>query len=254
MVGGAAPVPHVDLNKYGCGVNFTTDAAGVWDDERGHGTSGAGHARRHRHRPEPLPGCGDGGRDHQHQGHQGGQGHTGRRQRHVELDGKRHGLHVARARLRQPGPARDQHQRGELGGQPERERQLSRGSSTTGSGSNHQVYVVAAGNDGPNAGTIASPAVAKNALTVGSVLDNTFPDVGDISNISSRGPTGDGRMKPNVVAPWQLGDLGARGQHRRLRGRDGHHDRPPRTSPGSRPHSWSTIPTSRAAQRCSGLT
>jgi hypothetical protein len=39
------------------------------------------------------------------------------------------------------------------------------------------------------------------ALTVGNVLDNRFGDVGDISNTSSRGPTGDGRMKPNVVAP-----------------------------------------------------
>ncbi len=70
-----------------------------------------------------------------------------------------------------------------------------------------QLYVVAADNQGPNPGTIGRPGVAKNALTVGSVLD--FGDQtlgvtpGDISFRSSRGPTGDGRMKPNVVAPGQ---------------------------------------------------
>ncbi|RPH31841.1 MAG: hypothetical protein EHM90_06975, partial [Chloroflexi bacterium] len=45
------------------------------------------------------------------------------------------------------------------------------------------------------------PAVAKNALTVGNVSDHGYMLVGDIVNGSSRGPTGDGRMKPNVVAP-----------------------------------------------------
>jgi len=72
---------------------------------------------------------------------------------------------------------------------------------------NHrQLYVVAADNRGKDgAGTVGRPGVAKNALTVGSVLD--FGDQtlgvspGDISFTSSRGPTGDGRMKPNVVAP-----------------------------------------------------
>ena len=38
MLGSAAAVPHVDLNKYGCGRNFTSDAAGVWNDQNGHGT------------------------------------------------------------------------------------------------------------------------------------------------------------------------------------------------------------------------
>ena len=33
MLGG-----HLDLNKNGCGANFTTDAAGVWNDQNGHGT------------------------------------------------------------------------------------------------------------------------------------------------------------------------------------------------------------------------
>jgi hypothetical protein len=68
---------------------------------------------------------------------------------------------------------------------------------------NRQLYVVAAGNEGPAGGTVRSPGVAKNALTVGNVLDHSYTWVGDIANASSRGPTGDQRMKPNVVAPGQ---------------------------------------------------
>jgi subtilisin family serine protease len=64
-----------------------------------------------------------------------------------------------------------------------------------------QAYVVAAGNEGPGAQTIRSPGVAKNALTVGNVYDNGYLTVGDVTASSSRGPTGDNRMKPNLVAP-----------------------------------------------------
>jgi Subtilase family len=51
MVGSAAATMHQDLNKNGCGINFTTDAAGVWNDQNGHGThvlatiSGTGTAK-----------------------------------------------------------------------------------------------------------------------------------------------------------------------------------------------------------------
>jgi subtilisin family serine protease len=38
MMGEAAPLMHVDLKKEGCGGNFTTDAAHVWNDQDGHGT------------------------------------------------------------------------------------------------------------------------------------------------------------------------------------------------------------------------
>lgn len=62
-----------------------------------------------------------------------------------------------------------------------------------------QVYVYCAGNDGPGSSTIWQEASAKNALTVGNVLP--FPSVGMINDGSSRGPTGDGRWKPNVAAP-----------------------------------------------------
>jgi hypothetical protein len=66
-----------------------------------------------------------------------------------------------------------------------------------------QAYVVGAGNEGPGQ-TIRQPGVAKNALTVGSVLDRQYLSVGDIFTTSSRGPTGDGRMKPNLVAPGNM--------------------------------------------------
>jgi subtilisin family serine protease len=63
-----------------------------------------------------------------------------------------------------------------------------------------QMYVFAAGNEGPTASSCREQATAKNALTVGSVLDNGLLS-GEMSNSSSRGPTGDGRWKPNVCAP-----------------------------------------------------
>ena len=71
-----------------------------------------------------------------------------------------------------------------------------------------QTWVVAAGNYGFHEGrytpeSVGAPAVAKNALTVGSVLDDG-PAVGDRAATSSVGLTGDQRLKPNVVAPGQF--------------------------------------------------
>ena len=63
-----------------------------------------------------------------------------------------------------------------------------------------QAYVFAAGNEGPTSSSCREQATAKNALTVGSVMDWST-DPGDLANNSSRGPTGDGRWKPNVCAP-----------------------------------------------------
>ncbi|MFP6640317.1 MAG: S8 family serine peptidase, partial [Myxococcota bacterium] len=69
-----------------------------------------------------------------------------------------------------------------------------------------QQYVFAAGNDGPGSvGTIAIPAAAKNVLAVGNAQpyettagDNTL---GNPAITSSRGPTSDGRIKPELLAP-----------------------------------------------------
>ena len=63
-----------------------------------------------------------------------------------------------------------------------------------------QAYVIAAGNEGSGANTLRAAATAKNAISVGNVIDTGLNTVGDIRGGSSRGPTADGRMKPNVVA------------------------------------------------------
>ncbi|KPK74647.1 MAG: hypothetical protein AMJ79_13525 [Phycisphaerae bacterium SM23_30] len=62
---------------------------------------------------------------------------------------------------------------------------------------NQQIYVVAAGNSGTAAGSINSPASAKNVIAVGSVNNGTLALEFD----SSEGPTRDGRQKPDIYAP-----------------------------------------------------
>lgn len=58
------------------------------------------------------------------------------------------------------------------------------------------VVVLAAGNAGPQTGTIGSPAAARNPITVGNVKDDAT-----LVETSSRGTTADGRQKPEIVAP-----------------------------------------------------
>lgn len=59
-----------------------------------------------------------------------------------------------------------------------------------------------AGNEGtpvpPRTSTIGSPGVSKNAVTVGALGHGTSTTV---TSFSSRGPTADGRVKPDVMAP-----------------------------------------------------
>jgi len=72
-----------------------------------------------------------------------------------------------------------------------------------------QPYILefSAGNAGPGAQTIGSPAVAKNVIATGASQNNRFDffiyDVGQeaMADFSSRGPAEDGRIKPDVVAP-----------------------------------------------------
>jgi serine protease AprX len=72
---------------------------------------------------------------------------------------------------------------------------------------NDMTILFAAGNEGPNSSTISSPGSAKNAITVGASENNrpTFGTYADnpnhIATFSSRGPTKDGRVKPDIVAP-----------------------------------------------------
>jgi len=73
------------------------------------------------------------------------------------------------------------------------------------------LILFAAGNDGPGPGTLGAPAGAKNILSIGAG-ENDFasypgnPDDKDFHNLvdfSSRGPTPDGRFKPDVVCPGE---------------------------------------------------
>ena len=83
-------------------------------------------------------------------------------------------------------------------------------------GNQQMLHVFAAGNEGGNGGlayTIDSPGTAKNVLTVGAtegvrdggVKDGcsevNADDANDMAPFSSRGPTNDGRIKPDLVAP-----------------------------------------------------
>jgi len=76
------------------------------------------------------------------------------------------------------------------------------------------TIIFAAGNSGPASKTIGSPANAKNVITVGASesyrptwtdgcgIGPTGADTAhDIAGFSSRGPTADGRVKPELVAP-----------------------------------------------------
>jgi subtilisin family serine protease len=79
----------------------------------------------------------------------------------------------------------------------------------------HPDYTIlfAAGNDGDhdqngqtNYGTVSTPGTSKNAITVGA-SQNDRPDknqgknINGMASFSSRGPTADGRVKPDIVAP-----------------------------------------------------
>ena len=59
----------------------------------------------------------------------------------------------------------------------------------------------ASGNDGSGSGTVNSPGTAKNAITVGSHLNRGGSAPNLIWDSSSRGPTDDQRIKPDIVAP-----------------------------------------------------
>lgn len=58
------------------------------------------------------------------------------------------------------------------------------------------VICVAAGNLGPQAQTIGPPGCARYVITVGAITDE-----GETASFSSRGPTSDGRIKPDLVFP-----------------------------------------------------
>jgi subtilisin family serine protease len=199
MVGSAAATMHQDLNKFGCGINFTSDAAGVWNDQNGHGThvlatatgTGTGQARFR----GVATGVGGAGNVRIRTAKIWNSGGTGTQA--WELDGQNFMDDATACGSGRPqvvsvsGGAAGAMQVGT----DARSRGLDQIVWDT-----RQTWVVCSGNSGPGAGTIWSTGVAKNALTVGNALDSGDGTIGDISNSSSRGPTGDGRMKPTVVA------------------------------------------------------
>ncbi|OPY63798.1 MAG: Serine protease AprX [Pelotomaculum sp. PtaU1.Bin065] len=69
--------------------------------------------------------------------------------------------------------------------------------------SNGIVVCVAAGNEGPQSNTIISPGIDPLVITVGAIDDNDSisPDDDQVASFSSRGPTIDGLIKPDILSP-----------------------------------------------------
>src|SRR2546430_8794832 len=61
------------------------------------------------------------------------------------------------------------------------------------------LVVTAAGNDGPGFRTLVTPGDADSVITVGAE-----DSLGTLAGFSSRGPTADGRLKPDLTAPGVL--------------------------------------------------
>ncbi len=69
------------------------------------------------------------------------------------------------------------------------------------SGREGYVVLFAAGNDGPDSGTVGAPGTAKNTITVGNSQNRYQGSPNSIMDGSSRGPVDDGRIKPDIIAP-----------------------------------------------------
>jgi serine protease AprX len=65
------------------------------------------------------------------------------------------------------------------------------------------VVCAAAGNEGPDPGTVSTPGIDPEIITVGALDDKNTTGITDdtIASFSSRGPTPDGLTKPDLVVP-----------------------------------------------------
>ncbi len=193
----------MDLNKFGCGRNFTTDAAGAFNDEHGHGThvlatiSGTGTANSRYRGVAPDVGSTQRIRVGKVFARNGKGNPNASSQVWMEngMDWMAETPHCDTAAPQVVNISGGAEGTGQTGTDVT-SRKLDDKVFFI-----RQTYVVCGGNTGPGSQTIWSPGVAKNALTVGNALDNGYLSVGTLNNGSSRGPTGDGRMKPNLVAP-----------------------------------------------------
>ncbi len=220
MVGDAAAAPHRDLNKFGCGRNLTDDAAGVWNDEHGHGTHVLGTI------------AGSGSADSRFRGSATGLGNSASVRIRAakiwdsgnqgtlaqELDGHDFMRESQACNSRRPHLVNLSGGAGgtNLTGTDARSRKLDQTVWQQ-----RQAWVACSGNNGPGAGSIWAPGVAKSVLTVGNVMDSGDATTGAIRESSSRGPTGDGRMKPNVVATGttiRSAEAGTTGGYRNMSG------------------------------------
>ncbi len=71
------------------------------------------------------------------------------------------------------------------------------------------VMCIAAGNSGPAPLTVGSPGCARKVITIGATVSDPSTDYDEIARFSSRGPTADGRRKPDLSLPG-VGIIAAR--------------------------------------------
>ncbi len=93
--------------------------------------------------------------------------------------------------------------------------------AVTAAWSRGMVVCIAAGNDGPDMGSINTPGINPNAITVGNLDDKGTVETDDdnINDSSSRGPTVDNIMKPDILAPGtEITSLRVGGGYRSLTG------------------------------------
>jgi hypothetical protein len=189
---------HVDLNKFGCGLNVTDDGTSPFQDGLGHGThvlgtiAGTGTANPR----YPGVATGLGSIDRIRVAKIWGDDGQGTESWWLtSMDFMAELSACGSVRPEVVNISGGEHGTGQTG-TDSLSRKLDEKVWTYG-----QAYVVCSGNEGPLGQSIRRPGVAKNALTVGQVYDWGYQQVGDLAESSSLGPTGDGRMKPNLVAP-----------------------------------------------------
>lgn len=71
------------------------------------------------------------------------------------------------------------------------------------------VMCVAAGNSGPAQMTVGSPGCARKVITIGATVSDATTESDEVTGFSSRGPTADGRRKPDLALPG-VGIIAAR--------------------------------------------